>query len=105
MRCKHKRTKRLQETERLFVYCVADENCDPRAHGGIAITEVCEDCGASRRLNINGQYCEAEAWFGGWGRSKKQGKEIQLKSPLNRFEVFSLTYPLCFSSKSIVEPI
>ena len=69
-RCKHRKTKDSPErgyTGSVAIYSssrgrwLTEEN--RAAHGGIAWTETCLDCGATRNINSNGNHVEKGPWW------------------------------------------
>ena len=60
MTCTHKHT--TAGRDRCYAYCVAPDDCDPRAHGGIYYEETCDDCGATRLVAVNYCHCEEGEW-------------------------------------------
>ena len=46
---------------RCFSSCVNPERCKPEAHGNITVLDKCA-CGATREVNINGNWIERREW-------------------------------------------
>lgn len=61
-RCKH--TKTTTSEPRCYTHGVAvfSQTQEPRAHGGITITEMCIACGARRDVNKNQGFREYSPW-------------------------------------------
>lgn len=49
------------ETERCFSACLDPRDCNPAAHGGIRVLQLC-DCGMSRPVNRNQGHVEVGSW-------------------------------------------
>lgn len=59
--CLHQYT--TEQSTRGFFGCVSPFSCNPAAHGGVSCTEVCDDCGAERKVNVNGRHAEYGPWI------------------------------------------
>jgi len=57
----HHRHKASRSEDWGFGGCAAPYDCDPRAHGGVTIREVCA-CGATRERNVNQRWSEHGVW-------------------------------------------
>jgi len=60
MKCQHPSIRIVREEAFVGPLGVLDE--EPRAHGGVQITERCADCGAERTVNANQGFREEGPW-------------------------------------------